>query len=57
LFWSGIYDGTPNNPLDNNSKGFNFCITKLNQFNGDFLQAEAVKAILSSADYRGRFAP
>jgi hypothetical protein len=37
--------------------GFNFWVAKLNQFNGDFLQAEMVKAFLSSPEYRGRFGP
>jgi hypothetical protein len=32
-------------------------VAKLNQFNGDFLQAEMVKAFLSSIEYRGRFGP
>jgi hypothetical protein len=30
---------------------------KLNQFNGDYLQAEMVKAFLSSLEYRSRFGP
>jgi hypothetical protein len=34
-----------------------FWVNKLNQFKGDFLQAEMVKAFLSSAEYRGRFGP
>jgi hypothetical protein len=37
--------------------GFNFWVAKLDQFNGDFLQAEMVKAFLSSPEYRGRFGP
>src|SRR4029078_3134101 len=37
--------------------GYNFWVAKLNQFNGDFLQAEMVKAFLSSLEYRGRFGP
>jgi hypothetical protein len=37
--------------------GFNFWVNKLNQFNGDFLQAEMVKAFLSSLEYRSRFGP
>jgi hypothetical protein len=36
---------------DNNFNGFNFWVSKLNQFNGDFLQAEMVKAFLSSLEY------
>ena len=37
--------------------GYNFWVAKLNQFNGDFLQAEMVKAFLSSLEYRARFGP
>ncbi len=37
--------------------GYNFWVNKLNQFNGDFLQAEMVKAFLSSLEYRARFGP
>jgi hypothetical protein len=29
----------------------------LNQFNGDFVQAEMVKAFILSIEYRQRFAP
>jgi hypothetical protein len=35
--------------------GFNFWLNKLNQFNGNFEQAEMVKAFLVSGEYRGRF--
>lgn len=37
--------------------GFNFWLTKLNQFNGDFIAAEMVKAFISSSEYRQRFGP
>ena len=36
------------------SMAINFWLNKLNQFNGDFLQAEMVKAFLSSPEYRAR---
>jgi uncharacterized protein (TIGR03437 family) len=39
-----------------NYDGYNFWLGKLNQFNGDFIQAEMVKAFLSSNEYRQRFA-
>lgn len=43
-------------PPDNSSDaGYQFWLTKLNQFNGDFRQAEMVKAFISSAEYRDRF--
>ncbi len=35
--------------------GFDFWLTKLNGFNGDYRRAEMVKAFLSSAEYRARF--
>ena len=35
--------------------GFQFWLAKLNQFNGDFIKAEMVKAFISSAEYRNRF--
>jgi hypothetical protein len=35
--------------------GFNFWLGKLNQFNGDFIKAEMVKAFISSDEYRRRF--
>jgi hypothetical protein len=37
--------------------GFNFWLAKLNQFNGDFIAAEMVKAFISSNEYRQRFGP
>jgi photosystem II stability/assembly factor-like uncharacterized protein len=36
-------------------QGYNFWLNKLNQFNGDYNQAEMVKAFLSSSEYRHRF--
>ncbi|HJQ31083.1 MAG TPA: Ig-like domain repeat protein [Pyrinomonadaceae bacterium] len=35
--------------------GFNFWSGKLNQFNGDYIAAEMVKAFISSDEYRKRF--
>ena len=35
--------------------GYNFWLTKLNQFNGNFVQAEMVKAFINSDEYRKRF--
>ncbi len=40
---------------DPDETGFAFWLNKLNQFNGNFVQAEMVKAFLSSAEYRQRF--
>jgi uncharacterized delta-60 repeat protein len=38
-------------------QGYNFWLNKLDQFNGDFVQAEMVKAFLRSTEYRQRFGP
>ncbi len=45
----------PNSGADTNFDGYNFWLTKLNTFNGNFRQAEMVKAFLLSSEYRGRF--
>lgn len=37
--------------------GYDFWLTKLNQFNGNFISAEMVKAFISSDEYRHRFGP
>jgi hypothetical protein len=37
--------------------GFNFWREKLNSFAGNFINAEMVKAFISSAEYRQRFGP
>jgi hypothetical protein len=47
----------PNDPPDMNFDGFNFWLAKLNQFNGNFIEAEMVKAFILSGEYRGRFGP
>ena len=36
-------------------QGYNFWLNKLNQFNGNYINAEMVKAFLSSSEYRHRF--
>lgn len=45
----------PNDLPDSDFASFNFWLTKLDQFNGDFAQAEMVKAFLLSSEYRQRF--
>jgi uncharacterized protein (TIGR03118 family) len=42
---------------DPDTAGFNFWLNKLNLFNGNFRDAEMVKAFLSSSEYRQRFGP
>jgi hypothetical protein len=40
---------------DPDFEGYEFWLNKLNQFGGDFVRAEMVKAFLSSGEYRRRF--
>jgi hypothetical protein len=42
---------------DPDAPGYNFWLTKLNQFNGNYIAAEMVKAFISSSEYRQRFGP
>jgi hypothetical protein len=42
---------------DPDTPGYNFWLTKLNQFNGNYIAAEMVKAFISSDEYRHRFGP
>jgi hypothetical protein len=51
----GYLRRNPNDAPDNNFNGYNFWLNKLNQFGGDFLQAEMVKAFIESPEYRQRF--
>ena len=40
---------------DPDDAGFQFWLSKLNQFNGNFEQAEMVKSFIVSGEYRNRF--
>ena len=51
----GYLRRNPNDAPDENLNGYNFWLSKLNQFNGNYIQAEMVKAFLSSSEYRQRF--
>jgi uncharacterized protein (TIGR03118 family) len=42
---------------DADTSGYNFWLRKLNEFNGNFVNAEMVKAFISSSEYRQRFGP
>jgi hypothetical protein len=53
----GYLRRNPNDAPDGNFDGYNFWLTKLNSFNGNYIQAEMVKAFLSSIEYRHRFGP
>jgi hypothetical protein len=47
----------PNSGQDTDYTGYDFWLTKLLQFNGNFVNAEMVKAFIVSAEYRQRFGP
>lgn len=47
----------PNVPPDSDYTGFEFWLTKLNDFGGNFINAEMVKAFITSTEYRQRFGP
>jgi Domain of unknown function (DUF4214) len=40
---------------DPDPSGYDFWLSKLNQFNGNFVQAEMVKAFITSTEYKQRF--
>jgi hypothetical protein len=45
----------PNSGNDTDYTGYDFWLTKLNQFNGNFTNADMVKSFIVSGEYRGRF--
>jgi hypothetical protein len=55
----GYLRRNPNDPPELNLDygGYNFWLGKLNQFNGNFVDAEMVKAFIVSSEYQGRFGP
>ena len=53
----GYLRRNPNDSPDSDYSGYDFWLTKLNQFNGNFIDAEMVKAFISSTEYRQRFGP
>ncbi len=42
---------------DADTSGFNFWLKKLNEFNGNFINADMVKSFIVSGEYRQRFGP
>ena len=48
-------DLQPADMPDGDYTGYDFWLTKLNQFNGNFAAAEMVKAFIESIEYRQRF--
>jgi Tol biopolymer transport system component len=55
----GYLRRNPNDPPEQNLdfSGYNFWLNKLNQFGGNFIDAEMVKAFITSGEYRHRFGP
>ena len=53
----GYLRRNPNDPQDSDYTGYDFWLGKLNPFNGNFVNAEMVKAFIVSAEYRQRFGP
>ena len=53
----GYLQRNPNDAPDSNHTGYQFWLDKLNEFNGNYVRAEMVKAFLDSIEYRTRFAP
>jgi len=53
----GYLRRNPNDTPDSDYTGFDFWLSKLNQFNGNFQNADMVKAFISSGEYRQRFGP
>ncbi len=53
----GYLRRAPNETPDTDFSGYNFWLTKLNQFNGNFVDAEMVKSFIVSSEYAQRFGP
>jgi hypothetical protein len=51
----GYLRRNPNDSPDADFSGYNFWLNKLKSFDGNFVNAEMVKAFISSAEYRQRF--
>jgi hypothetical protein len=53
----GYLRRNPNDTPDADYTGYDFWLGKLNQFNGNFVDAEMVKSFLVSGEYQQRFGP
>ena len=53
----GYLRRNPDDPEDTNYTGYDFWLTKLNDFNGNYITADMVKSFLVSTEYRQRFGP
>jgi hypothetical protein len=53
----GYLRRNPDDPQDTDFRGWEFWVNKLDQFNGNFVNADMVKSFLVSSEYRQRFGP
>jgi len=51
----GYMRRNPTDAPDFGDEGYQFWLTKLNSFGGDFVKSDMVKAFILSGEYRGRF--
>ena len=51
----GYLRRNPDDAPDADFAGYNFWLGKLNEFNGNFVAAEMVRAFITSTEYRQRF--
>lgn len=53
----GYLRRNPNDSPDSDYSGYDFWLSKLNEFNGNYQDSEMVKAFITSTEYRHRFGP
>ncbi|HEY6806769.1 MAG TPA: M12 family metallo-peptidase [Pyrinomonadaceae bacterium] len=53
----GYLRRSPNELPDSDYSGFNFWLGKLDQFNGNYVEAEMIKAFITSGEYRRHLGP
>ncbi|HEX8285806.1 MAG TPA: DUF4214 domain-containing protein [Pyrinomonadaceae bacterium] len=51
----GYLRRNPNDPPDAGFAGYNFWLAKLNEFDGNYINAEMIRAFITSIEYRRRF--
>ena len=55
--YHGYLRRSPTDAPDTDDSGYKFWLAKLNQFGGNYLAAEMVKAFINAGEYRRRFGP
>ena len=55
LQYFGYLRRDPHADPDTNLNGYNYWLNKLNQFDGNFIKAEMVKAVITAIEHRSRF--